>query len=102
MTSLTETMAKDRRRAILEHLAMADAQALGVGVIAALMVDQRHGVYRDLVTADVDYLRQHGLVTIADYPSAAGPQMEARLTGLGADVAAGRPHPAVAAKLADY
>ena len=100
--SLTETLAKDRRRLILEHLAAADGHALGAGVIATLVVDGRQATWRDQVLADVDYLTQLELVTQAEFPSALGPQKEVTLTGFGLDVARGRPHPAVAAKLPGY
>lgn len=100
--SLTETLSKDRRRLILEHLAAAEGHALGAGVIAAVVVEGRQATWRDQVLADVDYLAQLGLVTIAEFPSALGPQKEATLTGLGLDVARGRPHPAVADKLPGY
>lgn len=102
MTTMTETLARDRRRLILEHLAAADGHALGEGVVAALVVEGRQATWRDQVLADVNYLVQLGLITVAEYPSALGPQREATLTGLGLDVARGRPHPAVADKLPGY
>ena len=100
--SLAENLARDRRRAILEHLALAEGFGLGAGVIAAVVADGRLGVYRDMIEADLRYLAQLNLVTVEDLPSAIGPQTWATLTGLGLDVAGGRAHPAIAPKLPGY
>lgn len=100
--SLTEDLARDRRRLVLENLAAAPRYALGEAVLAPLVAGARSAVYRDQVAADIVYLTEMGLVTVTDLPSAAGPQREVTLTGLGLDVAGGRDHPAVAARLPRY
>lgn len=100
--SLQETMAKDRRRLILEHLAAADGHGLGASVLATLVGQARHRAYRDVVEADITFLAQHNLVTLEELPSAIGPQRMVTLTGLGLDVAGGRTHPVIADKLPTY
>lgn len=100
--SLETDLALDRRRLILEHLAAADGYGLGESVLTTLLGRARHGAWRDVVEGDITALRQHGLVTVEDLPSAIGPQRYVTLTGLGLDVAKGRVHPAVATKLPSY
>lgn len=100
--SIADTMGKDRRRLILEHLAAAEGYGLGLGVLVTLVGQARHGAWRDVVEADVTILAQHNLVATEDLPSALGPQRMVTLTGLGLDVARGRAHPAVADKLPSY
>ncbi|MQT14401.1 hypothetical protein [Segnochrobactrum spirostomi] len=100
--TFTETLARDRRRLILEHLAAAPEHALGMDVLAVMVGESRQAAYRDLVYADIERLADHGLVRIEELPSAIGPQREVRATALGLDVAGGRAHPFVASKLPGY
>ncbi|MFG1466735.1 hypothetical protein V5F77_28405 [Xanthobacter sp. DSM 24535] len=100
--SFAENIARDRRRAILEHLAVTEGLGLGAGVLTTLIAEGRHGIYRDVIEADLAYLAQHNLLTVEELPSALGPQKWATLTGLGLDVAGGRTHPHVAPKLPSY
>lgn len=98
MTSMTEHLARDRRRGILEHLAQADGYALPAGVLTELLREGRHNIYADLVQADLVLMAQHGLVVNEELPSVAGPQTWVTATAHGLDVARGRAHPTVAAK----
>lgn len=102
MTSMAEEMARDRRRGILEHLALAEGHSLAAGVLTVLLDQSRKNIYRDMIEADITLLAQHGMVTVEDLPSAAGPQKWITATGLGLDVARGRRHPSVSDKLPGY
>lgn len=100
--SLDDTLAKDRRRLILECLAAADGLSLAAGVLETMVTDARKRAWRDVVQADIVLLAQHRLVSVEELPSAAGPQREVTLTGRGRDVAYGRAHPLIAARQPAY
>ena len=102
LATMEQELARDRRRGILEHLAVADGKCLPAGVLTELLSHGRHNIFRDVIESDCVLMAQHGLVTVEQMPSMAGPQKWVTSTGLGLDVAKGRSHPLVAEKLPGY
>ena len=95
MTSLAETLAKDRRLVILRLLSEVPGYALSASMLTKAVRSMRHAVYDDTIAADLVMLEQHGLVTREEEPHNGKTLVFATLTRFGLEVANGRPHPMV-------
>jgi hypothetical protein len=97
MMALTKVMQEDRRLVILRTLSEVPSYTLNEDILRqALQAVGHPEAARDFVRADLDFLREHGLVRWdeADMPS--GKLRIVGLTGGGLEVAQGRPHEGVA------
>lgn len=94
MKNLTDVLAQDRRRIILQLLADDSDYSLNDTVLKQALAAVGHNNPRDLVHADLTWLETHGLVRVQQL--AEGAVWVARLTEAGQDVAGGQPHPGVA------
>lgn len=95
MTSLSETLAKDRRLVILRLLSEVPGYALSASMLTKAVRSMRHAVYDDTIAADLVMLEQHNLVTREEEPHNGKTLVFATLTRFGLEVANGRPHPMV-------
>lgn len=95
MSSLADTLARDRRLLILKLLSEVEGYTLSADMLTRAMKQMRHSVYDDAVAADLVMLAQHGLIQREETRHGAKTIVEATLTRLGLDVANGRPHPIV-------
>lgn len=95
MTSLAETLAKDRRLVILRLLSEVPGYALSASMLTKAVRSMRHAVYDDTIAADLVMLEQHNLVTREEEPHNGKTLVFATLTRFGLEVANGRPHPMV-------
>jgi hypothetical protein len=96
MPNYAELVAEARRRVLLEVLALAPSKRANDAVIRAV-VDRRVDVTdRALVRADMDYLAQHGLISVDKLVDGERVVWIATLTDSGAAVARGRAHVGVA------
>ena len=94
MKNLTNVLAEDRRRVILQLLADDDDYSLNDTVLKQALASLGHNTPRDLVHADLTWLETHGLVRVQKLGD--GDVWVAKLTEAGQDVAGGQPHPGVA------
>jgi intein/homing endonuclease len=100
--SFAETLAQDRRRAVLLLLSTADGFALNEDVLARELARIRLGVVtRDELRGLLAWLERQGLVSIERLtaPAVEGELWAAAATRAGRDVARGASHPGVAAPL---
>lgn len=81
-----ELIESDRRLVILRTLEEDPGYTMNESVIQTCLEAIGHSVSRDRVRTDLEWLREQGLVTLADVVSV----KVAKLTGRGADVACGR------------
>ena len=95
MSSLAETLAKDRRLVILRLLSEVPGYSLSASMLTKAVRSMRHAVYDDTIAADLVLLEQHGLVTREEEPHNGKTLVFATLTRFGLEVANGRPHPMV-------
>ncbi len=86
--SFAETVAADRRLALLRTLEEAPGFAANHSVLHSALRDFGHEPSRDQVLSDLHWLREQGLVTLDE--SLGGKVIVARITERGADVAHGR------------
>ena len=91
MKNLTDVLAQDRRRVILQLLADDDDYSLNDTVLKQALASVGHNTPRDLVHADLTWLETHGLVRVQKL--AEGDVWVARLTEAGQDVAKLAPNP---------
>lgn len=92
--TLVDVLREDRRLVILRTLSEDIDYALNTSILQTVLASYGHGVSRDVVDADVQWLAEAGLVTVDTL--AGGRVIVATLTGRGLDVAAGRArHPGV-------
>ena len=97
MSSLSETLAKDRRLVILRLLSEAGGSnySLSASMLTKAVSRMRHAVYDDTIAADLVLLEQHALLTREEEPHNGKTLVFATLTRFGLEVANGRPHPMV-------
>jgi len=95
MSSLAETLAKDRRLVILRLLSEVPNYSLSASMLTKAVRAMRHAVYDDTIAADLVMLEQHGLLTREEEPLNGKTLVFATLTRFGLEVANGRPHPMV-------
>ena len=88
MTTLAQTLAEDRRGIILRVLADQGDFALNEGVLQDALERFGHKVAQDMVRDDLSWLKDHGLLSVAELSG--GALWIANLTKRGEDVAAGR------------
>ena len=95
--NLAEVIAEDRRLAILRTLDEAPATQLNEGALQHVLDRLGHTVDHDMLRADLEWLRSHGLVRTEELDVPRGKLWLAKLSTAGADVANGRSrHPGVA------
>ena len=96
--SFRQALDEDRRLVILQCLGQADGFALNENLLEKMVQRLRLGIIgRDLLRAHLNWLDQHGLVTIEHLPVGNGTDLwAATLTRAGHEVAKGREHPGVA------
>jgi hypothetical protein len=94
--SIEAILAEDRRLVILRALSDVPQFALNEIVLRQTVDYFGHKVGRDIVRADVTYLKDHGLVRVEPLQSRSGELWLVHLTESGDDVAKGRQHPGVA------
>ena len=97
MMTLTKVMQEDRRLVILRTLSEIPGFTLNEDILRQALEQIGHPeATRDLVRADLDFLREHVLVRwdVLDMPS--GKLRVVTLLSAGEDVAKGRPHEGIA------
>lgn len=92
MTTMQEVLAHDRRLAILRTLEEAPATQLNEAALHHGMSYLGHAVSNDMLRADIEWLREHGLVRVEEIAPWCGKLLLVRLTNAGADVGNGRAH----------
>ena len=97
MADFSALLAEDRRLIILRALAEGHDYALNDFVMKRALASLGHAVSRDMLRADLTWLKDHRLVTLRLLDD--GAVWVARATEDGIDVARGRPHPGVARPL---
>ena len=90
MTNLAEVIAEDRRLAALRTLDEAPSSQLNEGALQHVLGHLGHTVDRDMLRADLAWLKTHNLVRVEELEVPRGKLWIATLTGAGADVANGR------------
>ena len=86
MNSFPELVNADRRLVILRILEEDEGYSLNESVIQSVLDALGHSVSRDRVRTDLQWLKEQGLVTVAEVVSV----LVATLTARGADAATGR------------
>jgi len=86
MNSFPELVNADRRLVILRILEEDEGYSLNESVIQSVLEALGHSVSRDRVRTDLQWLKEQGLVTVAEVVSV----LVATLTARGADAATGR------------
>jgi DNA-binding transcriptional ArsR family regulator len=94
MPDFAALLAEDRRLVILRALAEDHDYALNDGVLKRALTSLGHHVSRDMLRADLTWLKDHRLITLRELDD--GGIWVATATEDGVDVARGRPHPGVA------
>ncbi|MDA8049979.1 MAG: ArsR family transcriptional regulator [Rhodospirillales bacterium] len=94
--SFPEVLAEDRRLVVLRSLEEASGYSLNEGALRRVLDHFGHRVGRDVLRADLAWLREHGLVAIEEIEGAGGALWIGKLTQGGLDVAQGRLHPGIA------
>lgn len=84
--SLADLLRQDRRLVILRFLSEDADYRLNTSVLRSALDAYGHGVSRDQVETDVEWLAEQGLVTV----EAVGPVRVVTITARGVDVSAGR------------
>ncbi len=97
MPDFAALLAEDRRLIILRALSEAHDYALNDGVLKRALASLGHDVSRDMLRADLFWLKDHRLTTLRELDD--GGIWVVRATEDGVDVARGRPHPGVARPL---
>lgn len=97
MPDFAALLAEDRRLIILRALAEDHDYALNDGVLKRALASLGHEVSRDMLRADLAWLKDQRLITLRELDD--GVIWVARATEDGVDVARGRPHPGVARPL---
>jgi DNA-binding transcriptional ArsR family regulator len=97
MPDFAALLAEDRRLIILRALAEDHDYALNDSVLKRALASLGHEVSRDMLRADLAWLKDHRLTTLRELDD--GVIWVARATEDGVDVARGRPHPGVARPL---
>ena len=90
-----EHFAEDRRLIILESLTEAMEYSLNEDVLRTTLRYVAHDVGADIVRADLNWLREHGLIRIETIEARGREMWIAKLTREGEDVGRGRYHPGV-------
>ncbi|MQX36831.1 ArsR family transcriptional regulator [Roseospira navarrensis] len=94
MTDLATLQREDRRLVILRTLAEDIDYSLNTSILQTVLAGYGHGVARDVVDGDVQWLAEAGLVTVETLTG--GRVTVATLTGHGLDVSQGMArHPGV-------
>ncbi|MBB4316047.1 VpaChn25_0724 family phage protein [Roseospira marina] len=94
MSDLATLQREDRRLVILRTLAEDTDYSLNTSILQTVLTSYGHGVGRDVVDGDVQWLAEGGLVTVDQL--AGGRVTVATLTGHGLDVSQGvARHPGV-------
>lgn len=94
--SFADLLAEDRRLVILRALAEDHDYTLNDSTVKRVLEHFGHGVSRDMVRADLQWLADQRLLRLERIAAERGELWVAKLTEDGADVARGRPHPGVA------
>lgn len=94
MSRFAALLAEDRRLSILRALAEDHDYALNDFILKRALASLGHEVSRDMLRADLAWLKDQRLITIRELND--GAVWVARATEDGIDVAGGRPHPGVA------
>lgn len=94
--SFEQVLAEDRRIAILLSLNESPDRRVNEMVLRSMLGDLGHTVSREMVRADLAFLREHQLVRIETRDLPTGPLQIAELLSGGEDVAKGRRHPGIA------
>ena len=95
--SLVEKLAQQRRIFMLQALAEDDARSMNDAGLGVVLKHLAHNTPRDLVRADMNWLAEQGLLSLARMPDGRGGELWiATLNNNGQEVAEGRSFPGVA------